>query len=202
MQVHYCSGKCDYKSRFVVISVLFELTDNTTAPSVKALENLWGYKNKGNFEVGDSFEQVKKAKKKKYDQMQKTKEKVDLAALYRLDSGFYHYRGSSTYPPCKEGKQYLVQSIPVGASAEQLANIKKKIGYPGNSRPIQSRVYRDITYFSDHPDTHPPPSTMAQSYPRPSGEFHPHAPEWAKTAYCTTGNHHRGRNLASGSGWI
>ena len=79
-------------------------------------------------------------------------------AKFRMDAGFYHYKGSFTTPPCTENIEYLVMDTPVQVwpstqpnlmpyycgwllqmTAEQLKRLRDKVGYPGSARPTQVR---------------------------------------------------------------
>jgi carbonic anhydrase len=50
-------------------------------------------------------------------------------------SGFYHYVGSLTTPPCSEGVQWYVRIRPTPLSREQIAAFKAH--YDHNKRPVQ-----------------------------------------------------------------
>jgi carbonic anhydrase len=52
------------------------------------------------------------------------------------DYSYYYYQGSLTTPPCSEGVRWLLMKEPISMSAEQLAALKRAIGFD-NNRPVQ-----------------------------------------------------------------
>ena len=60
---------------------------------------------------------------------------VDLDGLLPASHALYRYMGSLTTPPCSEGVHWHVLSVPVTASAEQIARLSDVLHM--NARPIQ-----------------------------------------------------------------
>lgn len=56
--------------------------------------------------------------------------------LLPASKDYYYYQGSLTTPPCSEGVRWLVMKEPIEMSAEQIAALKKAIGFD-NNRPVQ-----------------------------------------------------------------
>ncbi|HKM66216.1 MAG TPA: carbonic anhydrase family protein [Candidatus Acidoferrum sp.] len=67
---------------------------------------------------------------------------VNVTDLVPQDTGYFHYMGSLTAPPCSEGVTWFVLKTPMTISAEQLAVFAKL--YPHNARPIQPTNGRKI----------------------------------------------------------
>lgn len=53
------------------------------------------------------------------------------------DRAYFYYPGSLTTPPCSEGVRWLVMKKPITMSDEQIAALRKSIGF-GNNRPVQA----------------------------------------------------------------
>jgi carbonic anhydrase len=63
-------------------------------------------------------------------------------------SGFYHYVGSLTTPPCSEGVQWYVRKTFTTLSKEQIAEFTAV--YDHNNRPVQARNDRAL-YLDENP---------------------------------------------------
>jgi carbonic anhydrase len=63
-------------------------------------------------------------------------------------SGFYHYVGSLTTPPCSEGVQWFVRKTPTSLSTEQIAEFTTV--YDHNNRPVQALNERAL-YLDENP---------------------------------------------------
>jgi carbonic anhydrase len=63
-------------------------------------------------------------------------------------TGFYHYEGSLTTPPCSEGVQWYVRIRPTPLSREQIAAFKAH--YDHNNRPVQALNERSL-YADENP---------------------------------------------------
>lgn len=61
---------------------------------------------------------------------------INASTLLPAKHGYDYYQGSLTTPPCSEGVRWLVMKDPITMSAEQLASLKKAIGF-ANNRPVQ-----------------------------------------------------------------
>lgn len=57
-------------------------------------------------------------------------------------SGFYHFKGSLTTPPCSEGVQWFVMKEPTSVSAEQVKSFVAAVG--NNARPVQALNQRSV----------------------------------------------------------
>ena len=57
-------------------------------------------------------------------------------------SGYYHYDGSLTTPPCSEGVKWIVLTTPIQMSAAQIATFKAIIH--DNNRPVQPLNGREL----------------------------------------------------------
>lgn len=66
----------------------------------------------------------------------------DGNALLPATKVYFAYQGSLTTPPCTEGIRWNVLSVPIEASAEQIAAFGKAVS--PNARPIQPLLARDI----------------------------------------------------------
>jgi hypothetical protein len=181
MQVYHCKdkSKCDHKSDYMVVSVLFGVGNSSSS---QELENLFG-PGAASFETGKGFDQRKLKKKGQYQKMTSTENMVDMSRLYDLSASFFHYHGSLTTPPCTETMQFLIQSGPMQVSMEQLKAVQKLIPYPGNSRPQQLLNNRRVTYYS-RPSVS---STLPYRWgPKVTTKrpFHALPPAWAREEYC------------------
>ncbi len=65
---------------------------------------------------------------------------INMAEFLPEHGGYYHYRGSLTTPPCKEGVRWFVMKETLSLSQEQLGIFTKEVGV--NNRPKQPRNYR------------------------------------------------------------
>ena len=63
---------------------------------------------------------------------------VDASAILpTATTGYFHYKGSLTTPPCSEGVHWFIFPDAIEASAEQVANFERMFGH--NARPLQKR---------------------------------------------------------------
>ncbi len=69
---------------------------------------------------------------------------VNAADLLPKDRDYFYYDGSLTTPPCSEGVRWLVMKQPITLSGEQIAALKKAIGFD-NNRPVQPLNGRDVS---------------------------------------------------------
>ena len=69
---------------------------------------------------------------------------VNAADLLPKDHDYFYYDGSLTTPPCSEGVRWLVMKQPVTLSGDQIAALKKAIGFD-NNRPVQALNSRTIS---------------------------------------------------------
>ena len=67
----------------------------------------------------------------------------------RVGSGFYHYVGSLTTPPCSESVKWYVRKTPTRFSMEQIAEFTAI--YDHNNRPVQALNERTL-YRDDNPN--------------------------------------------------
>jgi len=65
-----------------------------------------------------------------------------------VGSGFYHYDGSLTTPPCSEGVQWYVRKTPTSLSTEQIAEFTAV--YDHNNRPVRALNERAL-YLDENP---------------------------------------------------
>jgi len=65
-----------------------------------------------------------------------------------LVSGFYHYEGSHTTPPCFEGVQWFVARDPIAVSKSALSLYAS---FLNNSRPLQQLNGRSISVYTPGP---------------------------------------------------
>eukprot|EP00183_Erythrolobus_madagascarensis_P005810 CAMPEP_0185847264 /NCGR_PEP_ID=MMETSP1354-20130828/2601_1 /TAXON_ID=708628 /ORGANISM="Erythrolobus madagascarensis, Strain CCMP3276" /LENGTH=340 /DNA_ID=CAMNT_0028547531 /DNA_START=198 /DNA_END=1220 /DNA_ORIENTATION=+ len=78
---------------------------------------------------------------------------VQINALYDQTSGFFVYTGSLMIPPCTPSVLYFVQNVFSFSSFDQNNFLRNKIlKYPGNRRPLQSRVERQVLYYPAIPE--------------------------------------------------
>merc|ERR1719331_3592035 len=130
---------------FVTLAVLFDV-GVATSKSITELGKLFG-QSRPDLETGhQTYENLRVAEVKNADifhkqsgkksTMQKTKA-VNLANIVHGGSGFFHYKGSDTAPPCKEGIDWFIQADVVHMTEEQWQGIYDFFGYPGNARPTQ-----------------------------------------------------------------
>jgi carbonic anhydrase len=63
-------------------------------------------------------------------------------------SGFYHYDGSLTTPPCSEGVKWYVRKTPTQFSKDQIAEFTAV--YDHNNRPVQALGSRAL-YLDENP---------------------------------------------------
>jgi carbonic anhydrase len=61
---------------------------------------------------------------------------ISASDLLPTSKGYYYYQGSLTTPPCSEGVRWLVMKEPIAMSTDQIAALKKAIGFD-NNRPVQ-----------------------------------------------------------------
>lgn len=66
-----------------------------------------------------------------------------VVGLLPENRDYYRFNGSLTTPPCSEGVWWFVMKNPVTASAEQVAALRKEIGFD-NNRPIQPANARPV----------------------------------------------------------
>jgi len=60
---------------------------------------------------------------------------VNASSLLPSDTGYYHYFGSLTTPPCSEGVNWSVLKTPIQVSEEQIAKFRSVMGVD-NNRPV------------------------------------------------------------------
>jgi carbonic anhydrase len=72
----------------------------------------------------------------------------DEAIFPDVSTGFYHYVGSLTTPPCSEGVQWYVRTTPTQFSKDQIAEFKAH--YDHNNRPLQALNSRAL-YLDKNP---------------------------------------------------
>jgi carbonic anhydrase len=60
---------------------------------------------------------------------------VNAAGLLPSNTGYYHYFGSLTTPPCSEGVNWSVLKTPIEVSEEQIAKFRSVMGVD-NNRPV------------------------------------------------------------------
>ena len=63
-------------------------------------------------------------------------EKIDADDVLPESRAYAYYEGSLTTPPCSEGVRWLVMEEPITMSVDQIAALKKAIGFD-NNRPVQ-----------------------------------------------------------------
>jgi carbonic anhydrase len=61
---------------------------------------------------------------------------LDVALFLPADRDYYRFNGSLTTPPCSEGVWWLVMKKPASASAAQIDQFTRAIGF-ANNRPVQ-----------------------------------------------------------------
>ncbi len=61
---------------------------------------------------------------------------INARDLLPRDASYFYYPGSLTTPPCSEGVRWLVMQQPITMSEEQIAALRKAIGF-ANNRPVQ-----------------------------------------------------------------
>lgn len=70
---------------------------------------------------------------------------VDLNAFKaQLRSGFYHYSGSLTTPPCSEGVRWYVVNQTAPVSSAMIKTFKDRFPDPGDARPVQGLNGRTV----------------------------------------------------------
>jgi len=93
---------------------------------------------------------------------------VDLNAFKsEISSGFYHYNGSLTTPPCAEGVHWYVAKKAAPVTRQMINTFKDRFPEPGDNRPVQPVNGRQI--LLSHVDlagefdkfTQPPPKPVA-----------------------------------------
>eukprot|EP00026_Physarum_polycephalum_P013839 Phypoly_transcript_14287.p1 GENE.Phypoly_transcript_14287~~Phypoly_transcript_14287.p1 ORF type:complete len:302 (+),score=25.25 Phypoly_transcript_14287:69-974(+) len=82
---------------------------------------------------------------------------LDLKTQVNTESGFYHYEGSSTTPPCIPNIQFYISRTPIATDSAilaQFASLK-------NARPIQPLNNRNVTVYSPSSQRSIPPVKLA-----------------------------------------
>eukprot|EP01062_Namystynia_karyoxenos_P005121 TRINITY_DN117_c0_g1_i4.p1 TRINITY_DN117_c0_g1~~TRINITY_DN117_c0_g1_i4.p1 ORF type:complete len:1920 (+),score=590.14 TRINITY_DN117_c0_g1_i4:49-5760(+) len=76
---------------------------------------------------------------------------VDIAANFSapLGSGFWHYNGSLTTPPCTESVKWYVMKTPHSVAPAQVAKFKALYPDPANNRPVQPLYGREVVQGAD-----------------------------------------------------
>jgi len=70
---------------------------------------------------------------------------VDLNAFKaQLRSGFYHYSGSLTTPPCSEGVRWYVVNQTAPVTSAMIKTFKERFPEPGDARPVQGLNGRPV----------------------------------------------------------
>jgi carbonic anhydrase len=72
--------------------------------------------------------------------------RVDLAEVMSSASGFWHYAGSLTTPPCTEHIQWYVLERPIEMSSAEIAAFTKVPHMAHTNRPVQSAAGRTIEH--------------------------------------------------------
>jgi carbonic anhydrase len=67
----------------------------------------------------------------------------------KVGTGFYHYVGSLTTPPCSESVQWYIRKTPTQLSRDQIAAFTAV--YDHNNRPVQARNERTL-YLDENPN--------------------------------------------------
>lgn len=67
---------------------------------------------------------------------------VNAKAMIPYLSGYYHYSGSLTTPPCSEGVRWFVMHTPMKVSAEQVSQFTDI--FHSNARPVQPLNHRSL----------------------------------------------------------
>jgi carbonic anhydrase len=60
---------------------------------------------------------------------------VDPQGLFPRENQYYHYNGSLTTPPCREGVAWFIMKTPLEVSADQVSQFTAVM--PQNARPVQ-----------------------------------------------------------------
>ena len=114
---------------YAVIGIMFDSSaaDDDDGAVTEAIDAMWDYVSE---EDGE------------------TSEVLDLYNIFMSNtSGYYHYNGSFTTPPCTEGVSWFIQAEVLPLRSTQIETFWNHIGgYPGNSRPIQALNGRSIDY--------------------------------------------------------
>lgn len=75
-------------------------------------------------------------------------EDFDTSSLVPTSSGFFHFDGSLTTPPCSEGVKWFVVAVTPVVDADQAKTFFDIVGYPGNWRPVQPLNERTVEKFT------------------------------------------------------
>lgn len=67
---------------------------------------------------------------------------INISEILPTATGFYHYQGSLTTPPCSEKVQWYVMQNPKSITATQLVDLSTL--YEGNNRPVKPLGERDV----------------------------------------------------------
>lgn len=70
---------------------------------------------------------------------------VDLRSLIPAATGYYHYEGSLTTPPCSEKVKWYVAELPLAVSGLEVRVLDNM--YSGNNRPIQPLGERRVVFL-------------------------------------------------------
>mmetsp|Transcript_11291 Transcript_11291/g.26527 ORF Transcript_11291/g.26527 Transcript_11291/m.26527 type:complete len:128 (-) Transcript_11291:136-519(-) len=111
---------------YAVVGVFFDSGDNPENPGEASLliGTLWDVKDDPSATVNEN-----------------------LHSLIDPTSGFYHYSGSFTTPPCTEGVLWFVQARPVSVTRQLIEDMIEHLGgHPGTARPTQPINGREIGY--------------------------------------------------------
>jgi len=68
---------------------------------------------------------------------------VQMRSLIPERANYFHYVGSETTPPCREGVQWLVMTESMGMAKSEIDRFVKAAG--NNARPVQARGSRRVT---------------------------------------------------------
>ncbi len=177
------------------MSILFAAKDEramgiTNQTSAFEIKKMWADENIYIDKPDKKSKALKKSQQKYYaadlfDEMEKTSDDINVGNLYDLSSGFYHYQGSKTTPPCSENNvEWIIQANPSYMTTSQLNILNKVIEYPGNARPIQKLYNRTVNYYSRTDKSGfelSLPSTLA-----PTDTFRAQPSSEVETAHCSS----------------
>mmetsp|Transcript_16797 Transcript_16797/g.29481 ORF Transcript_16797/g.29481 Transcript_16797/m.29481 type:complete len:436 (-) Transcript_16797:80-1387(-) len=91
---------------------------------------------------------------------------VDLNAFKsEISSGFYHYEGSLTTPPCAEGVHWYVAKKAAPVTRQMINTFKERFPDPGDNRPVQPVYSR--TVLLNHLDIPGEFERLVQPPPKP-----------------------------------
>jgi carbonic anhydrase len=131
MHMVHCTNDCTADDdQLAVVDVMFTgtLPESGVTPTTTLIDTLWA-----SMAVSDDSPTAP----------------VSLqGTLIAPNSGFYHWQGSLTTPPCTEGLEWFQAAVIAEVKQSQIDAFWAHIGgYPGNARPTQPLNGRSVDFY-------------------------------------------------------